>query len=385
MATITKVSAKSWRVRWDEYSPTTGQRIQRSKTFSRAADATAFKASIEAGDIVPGSVSEQRFSQYVADWWEVYQSNLEATTIKGYNLIIKRLSEYFGAAPISSITPTKINKLYAQLQRPDNGIATSALSPASVKRYHAVLRLIFAAALIDSAIKSNPMQLVKPPREIKKEIELPSIEDVKQQLASLRGTPNFVAASIAFYAGLRRAEILGLKWCDIDLRAHTINVRRVRQRYKPNTAISLNAATHTIELPGRGTWVERDYPKSKHARKFILPPELLAILRDEKKVQAANRLRIGASYIDSDYVCVHDNGLPISGDTLSRCMAGLCRLHDLRHLNVSYMLDAGVPIAEVARRAGHTTPQTTLTIYTHAIKEQDEEAATALDEALGHI
>lgn len=384
MVTITKVGAKSWRVRWDEYSATTGRRIQHSKTFSRAADAAAFKTGIEAGDIVPGSVSEQHFDRYVADWWEVYQSSLEATTIKGYSLIIKRLSAHFGAAPISSITPTKINKLYAQLQQPDNGITAGALSPASVKRHHAVLRLIFAAALIDGAVKTNPMQQVKPPREVKKEIELPDIEAVKRRLTGLRGTASFAAASIAFYAGLRRAEILGLKWCDIDLRAHTINVRRVRQRYKPDTA-ALNAATHTIELPCRGTWVERDYPKSKHSRKFMCPPELLAILRDEKKAQATNRLRIGASCIDTDYVCVHDNGLPISGDTLSRCMNGLCRLHDLRHLNVSYMLDAGVPIAEVARRAGHTTPQTTLTIYIHAIKEQDAEAATALNAALGHI
>lgn len=383
MATVTKIASKIWRVRYDEYIPETGKRVQHSKTFTRAADANAFKVEVEADEVVVPSC-ERSFTAYVDEWWPVYQATLEASTIKGYNRIIKRLKAYFGMTLMSSITATKIQKLYALLQRPDNGLTKEPLSPATVHRHHAVLRSIFSAALIDKVIKVNPMPLVKVPREITDDIELPDITDVQQQLSSLRGKTTFVGAAIAYYAGLRLGEILGLKWADINLSARTIDVCRVRQRYTPDCG-ELNTATRFLDLPCRGKWIERDYPKSKRARKFVMPPELVDILKAERRTQLANRVRLGTSYVDTDFVCVHDDGMPIGDAGLSKCMKGLCRFHDLRHVNVSYMLDAGVPVVEVARRAGHTTPTTTLKIYAHVVKHQDEDAAAALENVLGHV
>ena len=117
MATVTKIASKIWRVRYDEYIPETGKRVQHSKTFTRAADANAFKAEVEADEVVVPSC-ERSFTAYVDEWWPVYQATLEASTIKGYNRIIKRLQAYFGTTLMSSITATKIQKLYALLQRP---------------------------------------------------------------------------------------------------------------------------------------------------------------------------------------------------------------------------------------------------------------------------
>ena len=97
------------------------------------------------------------------------------------------------------------------------------------------------------------------------------------------------------------------------------------------------------------------------------------LLRNEQKRQKSNRARFGASYIASDFVCVHDDGMPVA-DGLSKASADF-RFHDLRHANASYLIDAGKPISEVSRRIGHNRTYTTVKTYIHSVKAQDERAA----------
>lgn len=382
MSRIEKHDARTWIVHWDEYTPD-GKRRQRSKSFSRAADAKAYALQLDNGEILPESQS-RTMAQYADAWWALYRTKLEASTMDSYYRILTRIKAHFGARPLDKIRPIDIDRFYALLMSPNNGLSRCALAPASIERHHAVLHVLFKYALRDGVIKSNPMDRVECPREPEKELTLPDLDDVKAFLIDSQKNPCYVGICIAYYAALRRSEILGLKWSDIDMRTGRLHVRRVRQRLRSGPdEIQLNAYTHRINLPGMEHWIERDCTKSKHDRSFIMPRELTTILRNERKRQAANRLGMGSDYIISDYVCVHDDGTPISDNQLSKAMSGLCRLHDLRHLNLSYQIDAGLPITEISRRAGHTTIDTTLKVYAHALKTQDAESAEAIDAAFG--
>lgn len=369
MPTISRRGNK-YKVRWDEYDQD-GNRIQRQKDFERRTEAREFAHLIE-DDKIPRLEQKQCFREYAREWWQLYQHEVEHATFSAYAHIVDQLAAHFGKRELSAIRVSDVERYY-------RGLSVSANT---VRHYHAVLRLIFAYAERDGIISSNPAAKARLPKLPDRELPQPDISDVRARLEELRGTPYFTGVCIAFYAGLRRSEICGLKWSDVDFAAETLTVRRVRERYVEGAP--LNEYTHIIDMPGKPQ-IERESTKSGHIRTFIVPHELIEILKSEQQSQRINRLKWGQKYFTSDYVCVASDGAPVSANGLSKCMRGVCRLHDLRHLNVTYQIDAGIPIPEVARRAGHTTSQTTMKVYAHALTKQDKTAADALSRALGAL
>lgn len=383
MATITKTKS-GYEVRWDEYDKE-GVRHYRKKRFERKFEADDFIVSVLSGKVnrLDQDVS---FAEYAESWWAFYKHTLEVTTTRSYRRIIDIAISYFGKK-LTAVSPTDIERFYSALKSIRHPLTTKPLSSSSVQRYHAVLRLIFKYAMRDGLIIQNPCDLIDRPKSSTQEIVLPDLDAVKERLLQIKeATPvYYVGVCIAFFLGIRSSEVLGLKWSDIDFDRKTVSIRRVRQRIGKNELgkVELNAHTRLVALPGMGSWIERDRTKSKHNRVFIMPDDLVSILKSARAQQNEDRLRNRPVYVESDYVCTNAHGKPIDDGELTRSMKGVCRLHDLRHLNASHLIDAGLPIPEVSRRLGHTTPTTTQNIYAHAIDKQDENAAKYINERFG--
>jgi integrase len=178
-----------------------------------------------------------------------------------------------------------------------------------------------------------------------------------------------VACWLLTLAGLRRSEVLGLRWSDVDLDAGTVSVAQGR-----------------VVVAGQGT-VTGD-PKSKRSRRALpMPADVLAALRAFKVQQASERLALGERYPDTGFVAVNEDGSPIRPETYSAEFAGLAktagvpaiRLHDVRHTAATMLLDSGTTPSATAKWLGHD-PAITLRVYGHVY---DDALAAAGDALLG--
>jgi integrase len=383
---VDKLNNGKYEVR-GEYYDRDGKRHGIKRRFDKKKDADKFIEGHKADD---APSKDAKFSAWIDDWFAVYQvtAKLELTTIVAYERIIERLKNHFGAMPIRAIKPTDIDMLYLRLMDPAGEkvqeyeeryglkpLTVKPLSSSTAQRHHAVLHRALAFAVRDDLVRSNAADKVDRPQSSAKEIVPPDLGAIQAALDALRGRVQYVPTCIALFAGLRQSEVLGLKWDCVDLAAKTLTVRRVRLRLakKHLGKVRGDDRGEKIDIPGMECWVLRERLKGKHNRTLKIPDELVELLRNEQKRQRANRVKFGARYIASDFVCVHDDGMPVA-DGLSKALTDF-RFHDLRHANASYLIDAGEPISEVSRRIGHNSTYTTAKTYIHAIKSQDERAA----------
>ncbi len=379
MATVKKIAKNHYEVRWDMYDKD-GNRRQRKKKFERAGDANAFAATLSSD--TPYEATYLLFGDWLEQWFKDYSPRLESTTVSAYRRIVDRWKEYFGEKKkLSAVTPSDIERFCTTVMQPDNEITGDPLSANTVQRHRAVLHRAFKYAVRDGLLDYNPLDRVDPPKAIRTDIELPDPAELQQRIDDLKGTALYLPVCIALLTGMRRSEIMGLQWDCVDLKQATIAVRRVRQRLTKREleSMTFNAYTRPVTLPGAENNILRDCTKSKHDRTISIPQSLVDLLKQQKAQQAMNRLRLGELYVSSDFVCVYDDGRPISDNTLSKSLGGFCRLHDLRHLSASLLLDAGFSVASVADRMGHTTPATTLKVYAHAMQNRDKSAADEID------
>lgn len=379
MATLKKLDKNSYEVRWDE-TDADGKRHQRRKRFGRKGAATDFMDGLRGGD-VERLDQKLLFGDWLDDWFAAYSSRLEVTSVMSYQRIVDRAKAYFGDRELSKITPTVIDRWYADMAAADHPLTPKPLSSSTIQRHHAVMHRAFEFAVRDGIIAANPFDRVDRPASSTQEIDVPDMEAVKARLEALRGSALYMPVALLFFTGMRRSEGLGLMWQDVDLRAKTITVQRVRLRVGADNLQQLRLNAVTKADPTGGGWVLRERTKSKKNRTVIIPDEMVAILADARSEQVKNRLRMGSRYTATDFVFVGGDGAPIPDNTLSKTMRGVCRLHDLRHLNATYLLGKGISVADVARRLGHTTPQTTLKVYAHAMDAGNQAAADAMGDA----
>lgn len=212
----------------------------------------------------------------------------------------------------------------------------------------------------------NPADQADPPRASTAEMSIWSPEQLGTFLDSVRSDRLFAAWLMAATTGMRRGEILGLRWSDLDLVAGTLSVRQIRTvaRYK---VLTLSPKT------------------DKGTRTIALDPKTVAALRSYRVAQMEERLLVGPTYDNSaDLVFTREDGSAIHPERLSSWFRKLCRrsglpiirLHDVRHSYVTALLAAGVPLKVVSQRIGHASPMVTMTIYQHVLPGDDRAAAT---------
>jgi len=217
----------------------------------------------------------------------------------------------------------------------------------------------------------NPVSAVTPPRPRHREMKVLDEAGIARLLAAVEETPIRIPVLLALACGMRRGEVLGLRWSDIDFAAGSLAVRQTLQ-----------------EAEGARIFKEPKTPKSR--RVIALPAIALDALRHHKAQQAETKLLLGGRYADHDLICTQADGSPWWSSGFDRAfrrarkqaLINDVRFHDLRHTHATMLLREGVHPKVVSERLGHASIGITLDIYSHVLPSMQEEAAERIDEGL---
>lgn len=358
--------------------PETGKRKQKwhrlTATGKREAQKELAKllADLAGGTYVePGKLT---VGEYLERWLADYaKPNVAAKTFERYEGIVQRhLIPNLGSYPISKLQPLHIQEYYSRAlqngrldKRPGN------LSPTTILHHHRVLREALGQAVKWQIIGRNPADAVEPPRATRRGMHVLTAEQVDQLLEVARGSPMYMPILLAVATGMRRGEILALRWQDVDLDAGTISVCRSLEQTKAGLSFK--------------------EPKTAHSRRVVvLPAFAVEALRWHRVEQAEHRLRVGPAWQDHGLVCARPDGRPIPPNNinsaykgaLSRAGIPYVRFHDLRHSHATMLLAQGVHPKIVAERLGHSQIAVTMDLYSHVSPPMQQEAAQKLDSLL---
>lgn len=307
-------------------------------------------------------------SEYLKWWLEQHEKakNLAPKTRESYKYLLEtHLIPVLGQIPLAKLAPLhiqnyvneKLDKLSARTVAYSVGILREALK-------HAVRKW--------RLIPLNPADAVETPSYKRVKYRALSAEEMQAFLKAAEGSSDYPVIYTALYTGMRRGELLGLRWENVDL---TNGVLRIRQQLQ--------------RITGQG-YITKAPKTEAGAREVALPASVVALLKHIKKDQPEARLRLGPAWQENGLVFCLEDGRPLDPSNFSRRFHKLAtdagfpdlRFHDLRHTHASLMLAAGEELTVVQQRLGHEKPTTTAAIYVHAIPGRQKEAADRFEELL---
>jgi integrase len=323
-------------------------------------------------DQPPGKIT---VALYLERWLQDYvRPNLAPKTFLQYSYLMRQhLLPALGAIPLAKLRPQHIQAMYAQLLARGRADGKGGLSPKTVLHIHRLLREALSHALKWQMISRNPADAVEPPRAGRYEPPSVSSGAVRGLLSAAEATPYGFLIHTAIMTGLRRGELLGLRWQDLDLEKGLLHVRQTCQW-----------------LPRQG--FEFRPPKTHRSRRPVaLATVTVSALREHRRQQLEQRLVLGSAYRDHGLVFATPLGTPLDPSNLRRAWAGIVkaaglphlRLHDIRHIHATLMLLGGEHPKVVAERLGHAQVGITLDTYSHVLPNLQEQAAARLERLLG--
>jgi integrase len=277
---------------------------------------------------------------------------------------------HVGAVEARSLTPATVAALVETLSAAGKRDGKSGLSPRSIQITVGVLKASTAWALRSGLLGRDPLAGYRRPRAQSPTMSAWDVSEAREFLSAVMEDRMAFAYALLLTRGLRRGELCGLKWSDVDLDLGVLRIVRTR-----------------ILVDGRPA---ESLPKTAAGRRTIpLDTHLVTLLRKHRTRQAQEKLAAGEAYSDEGWLVADELGNPYYPDTISEWFddhsraAGLrrIRLHDTRHTAASLMLAEGVPVKVVADMLGHD-PRTTLSTYAHVIPGMGGQAGAALSAAL---
>ena len=297
--------------------------------------------------------------------------NLAPRTAEGYESIVRQhLIPQLGHMTLTQLKPEHLQKYYADRLANGQCNGKGGLNPLTVRHHHMTLHCALENAVRLGLLSRNPADAVSPPRYQRPEIHILNEDDIHILLESAKSTPYYALFHLALFTGMRRSELLALRWCDVDLLLCQVYVSRTLHRLRDGSIIY-------------GT------PKTAKGRRMIaLSPSAVLVLKEHNVQQEAHRAMMEIPLKDDDLIFSHPDGKPLLPDTVShawvklvkRVGLGGVRLHDARHSHASLMLKQGVHPKIVQERLGHASIQITLDTYSHVAPGLQEAAAARFDE-----
>ena len=301
-----------------------------------------------------------KFSDFICWWLEDKKGKVETSTWEKYKICVeKHVAPYFEekGLTLAELSPKHFVEFYNEKfvsGRLDG--KPGGLSVASLKGLSLVIKEALNTAVMMEYINRNPALNVPLPRgEEKRQANIfLNAEQANMVLRAFRGHPMQPLIYITLYYGLRRSEVLGLRWSAIDFEKNTLTIN------------------HTVVK--NLTVVAKDRTKTAASnRTYDLLPEVKEILLQLKKEREERKRLFARSYIDTDYVFVWPNGKPYAPDYITRVFQRVLkknhlpkmRFHDLRHSTASILYDKGWDLKDIQEWLRHADIETTGNIYTH--------------------
>jgi len=318
--------------------------------------------------------TELTVAGFLHQWLRDYVSHgVRPVSAQGYSQWIERhIIPELGKLKLIQLQPLHIQNFYHKLIENGRIDGNGGLSPQSVLHIHRLLHNALSHGVKWGIIGRNVADAVDPPRVRQKQMKSMDAEGVNCLLEASRETIYHPLFHLAVFTGMRRSELLGLRWCDVDLDMATVSVTQVLHHLRNGQIVFLEPKT----------------PRSK--RQIDLPPTAVIALREHKQRKEVEYLMSGTPLSPEDLVFTNPEGKPLLPTSVTHAFTKMVRridlygirFHDLRHTHASLMLRQGVNIKALQERLGHSTITTTLDIYAHVTPGMQKEAALRFDEAL---
>jgi integrase len=302
---------------------------------------------------------------FLDQWLETGRGDWRPKTAHGYTSLVRNYWQpALGHVQLQRLTPAMVAACYAKWRPGRSG--------GTLLNVHRCLHRALVVAVRWGLVARNVADSVEAPRAQRRRPSLWSADEAAYFLSVTRDDRWHVLWALLLGTGCRLGEALGMRWADVNIETGSLVIGRAR--------------VWAGMVPHEGN------PKTASGvRSLALPGFTLAAVRTWRQQQVAERLAAGPAWQNGDYVVTLADGRPFTPWQARTAFQAACRRadlpylrrHDLRHLAASLLLAQGLSLADVARRLGHASPAITAAIYSHALKGGDEQAATALDNALG--
>ncbi len=320
--------------------------------------------------VVPTGTARQTLEQFLLDWLENSQKqSVRPRTYERYREIVQlHIVPVLGSQRLQKLSAQHVQAFYTKK-------VNDGLSPSTVEVFHCVLHKALDTAVKWGLVPRNVCDLVSPPHRESFEIKPLDAEQAHALLSAARGHRLEALFILAIATGMRRGELLALKWQDINFSTGTLQVRRILTRF-----------------PEKG-FVEAEPKTQKSRRNVVIAAFALDALRKHRTRQLETKLKAGSSWQEHDYVFCTSVGTHLNPskdvlDELKKLLnqAGLpdIRFHDLRHSAATLLLSEGVHPKVVQEMLGHSTISMTMDVYSHVLPSMQQDAVNRLNTVLGN-
>lgn len=354
--------------------PSEGKRRRKWHTFhgtKRQAETECARliAELAGGNYV--EPAKTTLQEYFIQWLKHEKANVSPKTLQRYEeLLLKNVAPIIGSTTLNKLSAAAIDAAWGKLLENGRRDGKGGLSPRTVHHCRRVMLTAMDQAVKWDLLKRNPVALTRPPKVERKQMEAYSAPQTAVLLDELRASRVFIPVLLAALCGMRRGEIIALRWKDIDLAGAVIAVTRSAEQV--------------------GTEVRYKETKSGKARTVALSSTVLEELRRHRLSQAEEQLKLGIRPSEESFVVAQIDGAPLKPVSLTHEWTRLLaktdlpriRFHDLRHSHATQLLAAGVHPKIASERLGHSTIGITLDLYSHVMPGMQANAAEQVDAAI---
>jgi integrase len=396
---IQKRGKSSYRIAvWYMDQATGKKRLYTETVTGTEENARARKLEIEAEKLQDQFVPPDRMplGEFLDRWLSIEGQKKSPKTYQGYESICRvHLKPMLGDVPVAKLNEFLIEGVYSSLLgqagRKDN--KKGSLSPLTIRNIHRCLSMALAVAVRWKIRKNNPCDSVTLPEVEMDEVEVWNDQEVLEIIETAEDTALPVPLAVGYYAGIRRGELLGLKWLDLEVDSDwteaAIWVRRsvseVDGKRVPATMLE-RYGDAVIPLPNTTRVLRIKQTKTRRIRKIPLPADLIANLREHFAAQGRVREKLGMSAVDLDEWMFPKPGAPgqlWAPTAFTSCYRAFlrrrslkpARFHGLRHAYGSQLVQDGFDLKTVQALMGHSRASTTLNVYAHLFEQPGQEVA----------